>query len=94
MQSLKHDEDRRESARRHLYHRAKLRIGAGTPPRECLVLDISDTGVRLDIVGFHVPDEFVLLLSGDRIVERCKVIWRRDREVGAKFIGQEPPRAA
>jgi hypothetical protein len=92
MQSPKPDEERRGSTRRHVYHMAKMQIGPGSP-RECLVIDISDTGARLRVVGFDVPDEFVLLLSGDRIVERCKVSWRRDSEVGAKFISQEPQRA-
>jgi hypothetical protein len=74
--------------RRHLYNIVKMQIGADTAPRECLILDISDEGVRLHIVGFDVPDQFVLLLSGDNIVQESiyKVIWRRGREVGAKFV--------
>jgi hypothetical protein len=85
-------EERRTSKRCHLYHIVKIQIGADTAPRECLILDISDEGVRIYVVGFDVPDEFVLLLSGDDIVrEKYKVIWRRDREVGAKFVSREPP---
>jgi hypothetical protein len=81
-------EERRGSIRRHLYHVVKMQLGADTPPRECLILDISGEGVRLYIVGFDAPDEFVLLLSGDDIVQENKyeVIWRRGREVGAKFV--------
>jgi hypothetical protein len=40
-------------------------------------------------VGFDVPDEFVLLLSGDDGMEeqnKFKVIWRHDREVGAALV--------
>ena len=65
-------------------------IGADTPPRVCLILGISDGGVRLYVVGFDVPDEFVLLLCGDDGIERAnkfKVVWRHDSEVGAKFMG-------
>jgi hypothetical protein len=38
--------------------------------------------------GFHVPDEFVLLLTGDGPFQNgtYKVIWRRDEEVGAKLV--------
>jgi len=87
MHSLK-PKERRGSVRRHLYNIVKMQIGADTAPRECLILDISDEGVRLHIVGFDVPDQFVLLLSGDNIVQESiyKVIWRRGREVGAKFV--------
>jgi hypothetical protein len=86
MQSLKSDEERRGALRRHLYHIAKVQTGPGNEPRACRVLDISDTGVRLDIIlGSEVPSEFDLVLS-DSIVERCKVIWRRHHELGATFI--------
>ncbi len=91
MHSLKPSE-RRKSHRHHLYHIVKIQIGADTAPRECLILDISDDGVRIYVVGFDVPDEFVLLLSGDDIVrEKYKVIWRRDGEIGAKFVSRESP---
>ena len=92
MQSLKPVEERRRSKRRHLYHFAKIQFDIDVPPRECLILDISEEGVRLYVVGFDVPDEFVLVLSGDNTVqERYKVIWRRDREIGAKFVGRDLP---
>ena len=94
MHSLKPAEERRQSLRHHLYHIVKMQIVPGTAPRECLILDISDEGVRIYVVGFDVPDEFVLHLSGDSIVKRCKVTSRRAGEVGVKFISQEPPRAA
>jgi len=64
-------------------------IGADTASRDCLILGISDGGVRLYVVGFDVPDEFVLLLSGDDGIEeqnKFKVIWRHDREVGAELV--------
>ena len=92
MHSLKPAKERRQSLRHHLYHIVKIQISADAAPRECLILDVSDEGVRIYVVGFDVPDEFVLLLSGDDIVqERYKVIWRIDREIGAKFVSREPP---
>lgn len=69
---------------------AKIQVGTGTLPRDCLVTDISDGGVRLHVEGFEVPDEFVLLLSGEGLgaKERSyRVVWRLGYEVGAKFVG-------
>ena len=45
-------------------------------------------GVRLNVGALDVPDEFVLLLSGDGVVREStyQVIWRRGHEVGAKFV--------
>ncbi len=90
MHTLEPDQERRGSKRCHLYHTVKIQFGVDIRPRECVILDISDEGVRLYVIGFDVPDEFVLLLS-DELNERYEVIWRRDREVGAKFIGRELP---
>ena len=87
MHSPKLYEERRGSLRRHVFRSVKMLIGADTLARECLILGISDGGVRLYVVGFDVPDEFVLLLSGDDGIEeqnKFKVVWRQDNEVGAE----------
>ena len=81
-------EERRRSPRRRLYRVAKIKLGAGIPPRDCLLIDISDGGVRLFLDGFDTPDEFVLFLSCDDVVRESiyKVVWRRGHEVGAEFV--------
>jgi hypothetical protein len=82
--------DRRRSPRRTINRIAKIQFGAGGLPRDCLVTDISEGGVRLHIEGYEVPDEFVLLLSGEGIGsgERVyRVVWRLGFEVGARFVG-------
>jgi hypothetical protein len=82
-------EERRGPTRRHVFQTVKMLIGADTAPRDCLILGVSDGGVRLYVVGFEVPDEFVLLLSGDDGIaeqNKFKVVWRQDNEVRAKFV--------
>ena len=53
---------------------------------DCILIDISERGVRVHIAGFDVPDEFVLVQSGDGVVResKYKVVWRRGHEVGAE----------
>jgi hypothetical protein len=83
------DDDRRRSRRRVLNRMAKIQVGTGTLPRDCLITDISDGGIRLHVEGFEVPDEFVLLLSGDGVggKERAyRVVWRLGYEIGAEFV--------
>jgi len=85
--------DRRQSRRRLLNRTAKIQVGNGTLPRDCLITDISDGGVRLHVEGFDVPDEFVLLLSGEggAAKERTyRVVWRLGYEVGAQFVPPLP----
>lgn len=69
---------------------AKVQVAAGTLPRDCLITDISEGGVRLHVEGFEVPDDFVLLLSGDGLAvnERAfRVVWRLGYEIGAEAVG-------
>jgi hypothetical protein len=81
--------ERRDSPRRLINRMAKLQFGNGSLPRDCLVTNISEGGVRLHVEGVEVPDQFVLLLSGEEGKMRpcdCKVIWRLGFEVGAEFV--------
>jgi hypothetical protein len=83
-------EDRRRSRRRFLNRMAKIQVANGTLPRDCLITDISDGGIRLHVEGFDVPNEFVLLLSGEGLdaTERAyRVVWRLGYEIGAEFAG-------
>ena len=65
----------------------KIKTGPDAPLRDCLILDMSEQGVRLYIGGLNIPAQFTLLL-GDDAVSECvyEVIWRRDREIGARLV--------
>lgn len=88
MSSLR-PEERRQSPRHRHYRVARIEFGAGIHARGCRVIDISDSGVRLHVEGFDIPDEFVLLTSSDGVVREntYKVIRRRGRQVAARFVG-------
>ena len=53
----------RQEARQRCYRPAKIKLGAGARACDCLIIDMSDGGVRLNVEGLDVPDEFVLLIS-------------------------------
>ena len=76
--------EKRGSARSRHYRSAKIRLRVGTPPRDCLIIDISEGGLRLNVEGLDVPDEFVLLSGVEE--STYKVIWRFGYEVGGKFV--------
>ena len=77
---------RRQEARQRCYRPAKIKLAAGA--RDCLIIDMSDGGVRLNVEGLDVPDEFVLLISHKgKVEERAyKVIWRFGNELGAQYV--------
>jgi PilZ domain len=81
--------DRRNSKRRTLNRHAKIQVAGGALPRDCLISNISDGGVRLHVEGVDLPDRFVLLLAdgtGSPRPRDCSVVWRLGYEVGAEFI--------
>jgi PilZ domain len=79
---------RRRSERHHCYRAAKIKLRAGDRAHDCLLIDMSDGGVRLNIEGLEVPDEFVLLVpNGGNVQEGAyKVVWRFGNELGAKSV--------
>ncbi len=86
--SLTEIEERRRSPRRRLGRLATIKLGVGIAPRYCLVTNVSEEGVRLQLNGIEVIDEFVLLLNGSDVARdgTYKVVWRQGQDVGAKFI--------
>jgi hypothetical protein len=81
-------QEKRKSKRQPISRNAKLQLPGGSLPRDCLVTDISDGGVRLHVEGVDVPEQFAALLSiGDGTPKwrHCKVVWKLGHEVGAKF---------
>lgn len=81
--------ERRQAQRRRIDRLAKIQSGAGTLPRDCLITDLSTGGVRLHVEGYDVPNDFVLVLSGDGLTKECnyQVVWRLGHEIGARFVG-------
>src|SRR2546421_775158 len=76
--------DRRTTPRYALRGAAKMQIAGSPFPRDCLVTDVSDGGVRLYVEGVEVPDEFTLCFaSGER--RACRVVWRLGYELGIAF---------
>jgi hypothetical protein len=54
---------------------------------ECVITNISDRGAHINVADSEAfPDSFVLLLAESGATRRrCRVIWRKPREIGIKF---------
>jgi hypothetical protein len=65
----------------------------GTWRRSCVLLDVSQSGAKLEIDGS--PDvlrarEFFLLLSSTGLAfRRCELVWVDGTQVGVKFTSQD-----
>ena len=78
--------ERRRRARRVINRVAKFCSTDGSLPRDCLVVDVSESGARL-YSEMDVPGTFTLSMSGDGGDERrdCRVVWRLGGELGVEF---------
>lgn len=79
--------DLRRSQRRQFHYNAAIVIEGGKQPHPCAIVDISDSGARLQFEDeFEVPERFVLLLTkGKGPRRRCKVVWRNGLFIGVQF---------
>ena len=67
--------------------RALIDIGDDSPPRNCMICDVSQQGARIAVVRQNdIPDEFRLMLGGGGAHRRCRVVWRTEQQVGVAFF--------
>ena len=59
----------------------------------CELIDISANGARLRIVDiYNLPTNLTLhLVRGSQNFQQCRVIWRRNNDVGVEFVGRMLP---
>ena len=54
---------------------------------ECMIVEVSDDGVCLEVGALAVPKIFGLAFTaGGEVLRVCKLIWRRGELVGARFV--------
>lgn len=86
--------ERRKSVRHSFNRYARIQAEMAGPSRDCLIVDMSDSGVRLHSET-ALPDAFTLVVSGAARPRRsCRVVWRLGCEIGAAFTDNEHLRAA
>jgi hypothetical protein len=78
-------------ARKHfrveLYKPGFLIPAPDAPWIECLIVDVSDNGVCLDVGALAVPKLFGLAFTaGGEVLRICALVWRRGELIGARFV--------
>jgi hypothetical protein len=70
----------------------------GTWRRSCTLLDVSDTGARLEVQGpvnvLRAREFFLLLSSTGLAFRRCELVWIDGADVGVRFIPKESKKRA
>ena len=86
--------DLRKAAREEMGTKVWIRFDDGFSVRACRLIDLSSSGFRLLVDAPHdVAGHFSLLLTRHAAPgRRCRVKWRRGREIGAEFVGADTGR--
>jgi hypothetical protein len=60
----------------------------------CTLIDVSQAGARLTISDvYDLPGNFALHLTREsKPGQVCRIVWRRDHDVGVEFLTESPPR--
>jgi hypothetical protein len=77
----------RKHVRVDLYQPGFLIPAPEAPWIECLIVDVSDQGARLEVGALAVPRLFGLAFTaGGEVLRVCSLVWRRGEHVGARFV--------
>jgi hypothetical protein len=89
--------ERRRAVRYSFNRYARIQADMSAASRDCLIVDMSEIGVRLHCEYSEIPSEFTLVIAGtDRPRRSCRLVWRLGLEIGAEFtdVDRIPARAA
>jgi hypothetical protein len=54
---------------------------------ECMIMEVSDEGVCLDVGALAVPKLFGLAFTaGGEVLRVCSLVWRQGGSIGARFV--------
>jgi len=84
--------EHRKSTRRNVEQAVLMRSVDGAIIGQCTMMDVSPGGARLKLnSNVAVPDIFMLLLSklDGRLKRHCMVAWRKEKQVGVRFVTAE-----
>jgi hypothetical protein len=83
--------NRKDPARKHVrvdLHKQGFLIPAPDAPWiECMITEVSDDGVCLEVGSLAVPKIFGLAFTaGGEVLRVCSLIWRQGELVGARYV--------
>jgi hypothetical protein len=82
--------ERRRSPRYQFNRHARIHAEMAGISRDCLIVNMSDDGVRLHSEIAEVPSDFTLVIADAARPRRaCRVVWRLGFEIGARFTDLE-----
>jgi hypothetical protein len=87
--------ENRKAPRVHIEHSHPVNLMGvdGTWRRSCFLLDVSDSGAKLEVEGpvnvLQAREFFLLLSSTGLAFRRCELVWIDGAQVGVRFIAKD-----
>ena len=79
-------DERRKYPRQRTYKGGRINPDRG-PGVDCIIRNMSDVGVCIDIGSGLVPqDSFHLVIKPEFLTRHCRVVWRRQQKIGVQFV--------
>ena len=76
----------RNAPRDKTYKAARIGFQGGRAVITCLVRNLSDTGACLGVDNpIDIPDSFNLVFDSGEPSRMCRVIWRKQKQIGIAF---------
>ena len=77
----------RRHARIQLRKSVYLIMAPTSPWIQCMVVDVSEAGVCLEVGSIAVPELFgISFTSGGEVLRVCLLIWRQGGRIGARYV--------
>jgi hypothetical protein len=77
----------RTNARVEMDKPGYLILAPDAPWIECRVVNVSDSGICLDVGALAVPELFgIAFTAGGEVLRICARVWRRGQQMGARFV--------
>jgi len=84
----------RDERRQRTFRAGMVVINNNTSTISCTIRNLSEHGARLRVEGvFQPPADFTLRTPADKWEARARVVWRKDGELGVRFLADRPPLA-
>jgi hypothetical protein len=78
--------ERRANERVPTYLEGQIALKNGQPPIECVVWDLSETGLRIAVSDpAEIPLEFAFCIPGESAVAGVRLVWTDGIHYGAMF---------
>jgi hypothetical protein len=76
--------ERRVTGRHRVLKAGTIEFGGGVI--DCTVRNVSNNGAALEVTSpIGIPAKFTLVLPGDGLHFRCRIIWRKNHRIGVAF---------